>query len=173
LNKHIFFLSLFFVVFANTNTFAQGTNCLGATPLCSSITTTFPGTIGGTVPAGNNYGCLFTQTNPSWFTLTVGASGTITINQTAPCDQDYAVWGPFNTLSAACAGLTAAPVSCSFSPASGNIFTLPPAVPGQIFIMLLSNFGGCTGNVSISESAGGGTLTCVPVCAVTASNLGP
>ena len=173
MNKHIFFLSLFLIVFANTNTFAQGTNCLGATPLCSSVTTAFPGTIGGTVPAGNNYGCLFTQANPSWFTLTVGTSGTITLNQTAPCDQDYAVWGPFSSLSAACAGLTAGPVSCSFSPASGNTFTLPAATPGQIFIMLLSNYGGCTGNVSISETAGGGTLSCVPVCGVTASNTGP
>ena len=101
-------------------TFAQGTNCLGATPLCSSVTTTFPAVIGGTVPAGNNYGCLGAQPNPSWFTLTVGTSGTISINQTGPCDQDYAVWGPFNTLSAACAGLTSAPISCNFSAAANN-----------------------------------------------------
>lgn len=146
---------------------------MGATPICSSAPTTFPAVIGGTVPAGNNYGCLGSQPNPSWFTLTVGSTGPITINQTAPCDQDYAVWGPFNTLSAACAGLTAAPVSCSFSAASGNTFTLPTATPGQIFIMLFTNFGGCTGTVNITESAGGGTLSCVPVCAVTASNLGP
>lgn len=168
---------LFFVVLTLTlcsiQTFGQGANCLGATPICSSAPTTFPAVIGGTVPAGNNYGCLGSQPNPSWFTLTVGSTGPITINQTAPCDQDYAVWGPFNTLSAACAGLTAAPVSCSFSAASGNTFTLPTATPGQIFIMLFTNFGGCTGTVNITESAGGGTLSCVPVCAVTASNLGP
>ncbi len=173
MNKYIFFLSLFLVVFANSNTFAQGANCLGATPICSGAPTTFPAVVGGSVPAGNNYGCLGSQPNPSWFTLTVGSTGPITINQTAPCDQDYAVWGPFNSLSAACAGLTAAPVSCSFSAASGNTFTLPTATPGQIFIMLFTNFGGCTGNVNITESAGGGTLTCVPVCAVSASNLGP
>jgi hypothetical protein len=101
------------------------------------------------VPAGNNYGCLASQPNPSWFTLTVGSTGAITINQTAPCDQDYAVWGPFNSLSAACAGLTAAPVSCNFSAATGNTFTLPPATAGQIFIMLFTNFGGCTGNVNM------------------------
>jgi gliding motility-associated-like protein len=172
LNKHIFFLSLFLIVFANTNTFAQGTNCLGATPLCSSVTTTFPAVIGGTVPAGNNYGCLGTQPNPSWFTLTVGTGGTVSINQTGPCDQDYAVWGPFTSLSAACAGLTAAPVSCNFTTAANNSFTLTGTV-GQIYIMLLTNFGGCTGNVSVSEAAGGGTLSCVPVCGVTASNLGP
>lgn len=168
---------LFFVGLAlslySIRTFGQGANCLGATPLCSGTPTNFPAVIGGTVPAGNNYGCLGSQPNPSWFTLTVGSAGPITINQTAPCDQDYAVWGPFNSLAAACAGLTAAPVSCNFSAASGNTFTLPSASPGQIFIMLFTNFGGCTGNVNITESAGGGTLTCVPVCAVTASNLGP
>ena len=173
MNKYIFFLSLFLLVFANTNTFAQGANCLGATPICSGTSTTFPAVLGGTVPAGNNYGCLGGQPNPSWFTLTVGSTGAIIINQTAPCDQDYAVWGPFNSLSAACAGLTAAPVLCNFSAASGNTFTLPAATAGQIFIMLFTNFGGCTGNVNITESAGGGALTCVPVCAVTASNLGP
>jgi gliding motility-associated-like protein len=171
--KYIFFLSLFLAGLVNTNLYGQGTNCLGATPICSGAPTTFPAVNGGTVPAGNNYGCLGAQPNPSWFTLTVGSSGAITINQTAPCDQDYAVWGPFNSLSAACAGLTAAPVSCNFSAASGNTFTLPPATAGQIFIMLFTNFGGCTGNVNITESAGGGSLTCVPVCAVTASNLGP
>jgi gliding motility-associated-like protein len=173
LNKHIFFLSLILVVFANANLYGQGTTCLGATPICSGTPTNFPAVVGGAVPAGNNYGCLGSQPNPSWFTLTVGSTGAITINQTAPCDQDYAVWGPFNSLSAACAGLTAAPVSCNFSAATGNVFTLPAATPGQIFIMLFTNFGGCTGNVNITESAGGGTLTCVPVCAVTASNLGP
>ena len=152
--------------------FAQGTNCLGSTPICSSVTTTFPATIGGTVPAGNNYGCLFTQPNPSWFTLTIGTGGTVSINQTGACDQDYAVWGPFNTLSAACAGLTAAPVSCNYGAQFNNAFTLT-GTPGQIFIMLLTNFGGCTGAVTISEAAGGGSLTCVPVCGVTASNLGP
>ena len=172
MKKHIFFLSLALVVFANTNLYGQGPNCLGATPMCSGAPTTFPAIIGGTVPAGNNYGCLGSQPNPSWFTLTIGTGGTVSINQTAPCDQDYAVWGPFNTLSAACAGLTAAPVSCNFSAASGNTFTLT-GTPGQIFIMLLTNFGGCTGNVSITEAAGGGSLSCVPVCGVTASNLGP
>ena len=173
MKKYIFFLSLFLAGLVNTNLYGQGTNCLGATPICSGAPTTFPAVNGGTVPAGNNYGCLGAQPNPSWFTLTVGSTGAITLNQTAPCDQDYAVWGPFNSLSAACAGLTAAPVSCNFSAASGNTFTLPPATAGQIFIMLFTNFGGCTGNVTITESAGGGSLTCVPVCAVTASNLGP
>jgi gliding motility-associated-like protein len=115
---------------------------------------------------------LGSQPNPSWFTLTVGTGGTVSINQTGPCDQDYAVWGPFNTLAAACAGLTAAPISCSFTTAPNNSFTLT-GTPGQIFIMLLTNFGGCSGNVSISEAAGGGSLSCVPVCGVTASNLGP
>jgi len=124
------------------------------------------------VPAGNNYGCLGAQPNPSWFTLTVGTGGTVSINQTGPCDQDYAVWGPFTSLSAACAGLTAAPVSCSFTTAANNSFTLTGTV-GQIYIMLLTNFGGCTGNVSVSEAAGGGTLSCVPVCGVTASSTGP
>ena len=168
----VFFFALIFSL-VTVQSFGQGFNCLGATPICSGAPTTFPAVLGGTVPAGNNYGCLGSQPNPSWFTLTVGSTGAITINQTAPCDQDYAVWGPFNSLAAACAGLTAAPVSCNFSAASGNTFTLPPATAGQIFIMLFTNFGGCTGNVSITETAGGGSLTCVPVCAVTASNLGP
>ena len=168
----VFFCTLVFSLLT-VQSFGQGANCLGATPICSGTPTTFPAVLGGSVPAGNNYGCLGSQPNPSWFTLTVGSTGPITINQTAPCDQDYAVWGPFNSLAAACAGLTAAPVSCSFSPASGNTFTLPTAAPGQIFIMLLTNFGNCTGSINITESPGGGTLTCVPVCAVTASNLGP
>jgi len=173
LKKHLFFLIVTFSVFVNYQTFGQGPNCLGATPLCSSVSTTFPTIIGGTVPAGNNYGCLGSQPNPTWFTLTVGASGSISIAQTGPCDQDVAVWGPFNTLSAACAGLTAAPVFCDYSTSSNNNITITGGTVGQIYIMLLTNFGGCAGTVSISEAAGGGSLSCVPVCGVTASNLGP
>ena len=172
LKKQILFLVTVFSVLISLNTYGQGPNCLGATPICSSAPTTFTSIVGGTVPAGNNYGCLGAQPNPSWFTLTVGTGGSVAVNQTGPCDQDYAVWGPFNTLSAACAGLTAAPVSCNFSTASGNSFTLTGTV-GQIFIMLLTNYGGCSGTVTISEAAGGGSLSCVPVCGVTASNLGP
>jgi gliding motility-associated-like protein len=174
LKKYILFFAVIFFAAVSIRSYGQGTNCLGATPLCSSVTTTFPATIGGTVPAGNNYGCLGSQPNPSWFTLTVGTSGVISINQTAACDQDIAIWGPFSTLSAACAGLTAAPVYCNFSAAANNSFTLPGSpTTGQIYIMLFTNFGGCTGNVSITEAAGGGSLSCVPVCGVTASNLGP
>ena len=83
MKKYIFFLSLFLAGLVNTNLYGQGTNCLGATPICSGAPTTFPAVNGGTVPAGNNYGCLGAQPNPSWFTLTVGSSGAITINQTA------------------------------------------------------------------------------------------
>ena len=173
MKNYIIFLVAVFFSFLSAKTFGQGANCLGATPLCSSVSTTFSAIVGGTVPAGNNYGCLASQPNPSWFTLTVGSSGAISIAQTGPCDQDVAVWGPFNSLSAACAGLTAAPVYCDFSFSSNNTIPITGGTPGQIYIMLLTNFGGCTGNVSISEAAGGGTLSCVPVCGVTASNLGP
>ena len=174
MKKYIFFLIVIFSVFVNIQSFGQGPNCLGATPLCSSVTTTFPTIIGGTpVPAGNNYGCLGSQPNPTWFTLTVGSSGALSIAQTGPCDQDVAVWGPFNTLSAACAGLTAAPVFCDYSTSSNNTISITGGTVGQIYIMLLTNFGGCSGSVSVSEAAGGGSLSCVPVCGVTASNLGP
>jgi gliding motility-associated-like protein len=129
--------------------------------------------VSGTAPAGNSYGCLTNQANPMWFTLTVAVGGTITLNQTGTCDQNYAVWGPFSSLSLACAGLTAFPISCNSTVTTTNTISIPSTSPGQIYILLLTNAGGCNGVVGISESAGGGSLSCAPICGVTASNLGP
>jgi gliding motility-associated-like protein len=147
-------------------------NCLGAVSICSGTTFTYaaPTGIGNAAP-GNNYGCLGGQPNPSWFSLQVGTSGTISINQTGPCDQDYALWGPFTSIAAGCSSL-GAPISCSFTTAANNSFSFT-GTAGQFYILLVTNWCGGGGTVSISEAAGGGSLSCVPVCTVTASNTGP
>ncbi|MFM7722675.1 MAG: gliding motility-associated C-terminal domain-containing protein [Bacteroidota bacterium] len=147
-------------------------NCLGAVPICSGTTFTYTAPTGiGSAAPGNNYGCLGGQPNPSWFYLQVGTSGTISINQTGPCDQDYALWGPFTSVAAGCSGL-GAPISCSFTTAANNSFTIN-GTTGQFYILLVTNWCGSAGSVSISEAPGGGSLSCVPVCTVTASNTGP
>lgn len=147
-------------------------NCAGAQ--CLGASTSYSAPVGtGTAPAGNNYGCLGGQPNPSFFYVQATATGTININQTASpaIDQDYAVWGPFTSLSTACAGLTTAPISCSFSTAANNSFTIN-ATAGSFYVILFTNWAGgsTTNSIAISGTSG---VSCAPFCTVTANNTGP
>lgn len=166
-------ITLVMILFVFSHAQAQiSSNCLGAVPICSGTTFTYTAPTGiGSAAPGNNYGCLGGQPNPSWFVLQVGTAGNISINQTGPCDQDFALWGPFTSVAAGCGNL-GAPIQCSFTTAANNSFTIN-GTTGQFYILLVTNWGGCSGSVSISEAAGGGSLSCAPFCSVTASNTGP
>ena len=46
---------------------AQGATCAGMDPICTDVGANFTANTGTSSEAGNNYGCLFTQPNPSWY----------------------------------------------------------------------------------------------------------
>ena len=56
--------------------------------------------LGPQAPLGPDYGCLGTQGNPTYFSLTIEQSGSInfTLDNTANLDIDFILWGPFNSL---------------------------------------------------------------------------
>ncbi|MEO6671234.1 MAG: gliding motility-associated C-terminal domain-containing protein [Ferruginibacter sp.] len=158
-----------------------GSNCFGAQPFCSSNTYTYPNSTN--VPSlggGGIYGCLGTTPNPAWYYLQVQNPGpmSIFIQQTSTAgnivDVDYALWGPFPTVAAACGNLAASNiVSCSYSTSGTETATLPNGQTGDFYILLITNFSNQPGTVTFNQNGGSGSTSCDILCTLTSANSGP
>ena len=143
------------------------TTCSGAVKACvTTVNYSFnASTSGGSAGAGNNYGCLATQPNPSWYYLDIAESGNINISiqsNTSGRDVDFAIWGPYSnvgTAKAACGALPA-PISCSYSPSSTETGTITGAQAGDSYLFLLTNFSNTANNVSFTQTGGTGQTSC-------------
>ncbi|WP_333599222.1 DUF7619 domain-containing protein [Flavobacterium sp.] len=137
--------------------------CPQANSLCNALGVPFANTHQGIqAEAGNNYGCLGSQPNPTWFYLPVSGNGVINlkIEQNTSIaftgnqlDVDYIVYGPFTNPVTPCSGqLTQnTVVSCSFSPAAIELPVIPNAQTGQYYIIMVTNYSGQDGFIRISE----------------------
>lgn len=163
-------------------------------PFCTGTTYNFPAPVGNAQPdAGVNYGCLASTPNPVWYYLKVATNGTIILNIAGAGsndDIDFACWGPFTSPNAGCtAGLTnncsnsitgcsdnTAPppfgttypsgnlIDCSYDPQPTEVCTIPNAVAGQYYMVLITNFGGNNTNIIFNQTnagnAGAGATDC-------------
>ena len=90
--------------------------------------------------------------NPSFFFFEIGATGdfSMTIDPinplngqllAAPSDLDYICWGPFASAVNACTQLQVPNrYSCSYSPNASETVTIPGAIAGEFYILLVSNY---------------------------------
>ncbi|KGO85551.1 hypothetical protein Q765_15175 [Flavobacterium rivuli WB 3.3-2 = DSM 21788] len=147
--KRILLLAL---TFAGQFVYAQNDGLTCETPhsLCNGLE--FPYVNSVNVPAASeesalSYGCLDTTPNPSWFSLPIGESGTVsvTINQThnsgESLDVNFIAWGPFENAEA-CGHENLNPntqVGCSNSESLTEVFTMPNAVAGTHYIVMVTN----------------------------------
>lgn len=177
LYKIIFLLSFSF-------SFGQSSTCENAAAMCSGNQGPFNNTTG--VPSFGSLGCLGSTPNPAWFYMQVGTSGNIDFQLSqirtsngAGIDVDFILWGPFNSLTGVCnnlalysPGYTGANnvVACSYSAAPIENFTIPNAVSGQYYMLLVTNFSGQAGTYTLNQTGGTGALSCDVVCGV---RLGP
>lgn len=156
-------------------------NCAVAQPLCTSTTPyTIPNVSGQTptnAPGGGIYGCLTQIPNPTYYILNIQTAGSIqlTISQVnntgGGVDVDFVVWGPFANASAACTALSASNiVDCSYSPDPVEIIDIPNAVAGQVYMLLVTNFGNQAGMITYQQTGGTGSSSC---CTISATNSGP
>ncbi|WP_394759132.1 T9SS type B sorting domain-containing protein [Flavobacterium sp.] len=104
---------------------------------------------------------------PTWFFVEVQTSGNITlqIRQTdlggSGTDVDFILWGPFSNLTNICSQLnTSVEVDCSYSAASIENVTIPNALTGQLYVLLIDNFSGTPGNIAVSQIGGTGSSSC-------------
>ena len=178
--KKIFFLlflfAMSFVVFSQVN-------CNTAAPFCTGTTYNFPASTNTTAQTGPDYDCLLTQPNPAWYYLQVSQSGQIVIDMysSASVDIDFICWGPFSSPYGPCvSGLTSnTVVDCSYSTAASETCTIPNAVVGQYYMLLITNFSNQTTNIVFSQSnagqGGAGATNCNILCNITSmnANAGP
>jgi uncharacterized repeat protein (TIGR01451 family) len=142
--------------------------CGSANPLCGALGVPFSNTVGGMIAeSGNNYDCLGTQPNPTWFFIPISEAGTLSFQMSqvsmggAPVDVDYICYGPFANPTSACQALQSPNVvSCSYSTAAVENFTIPNAVPGQFYLMMVTNFSGQLGMITINQTGGTGNMDC-------------
>ncbi|MNU73474.1 hypothetical protein D3C71_629560 [compost metagenome] len=113
------------------------------------------------VPSMGTYGCLFSTPNPNWLAIGIGTSGSIhlTLTQTTnggnPIDVDFALYGPFTSVSAGCPiGPNTPTVDCSYSAQATESVDINNAIAGQVYILLVTNFNGQAGNISLQPSTG-------------------
>ena len=148
----------------------QGENCTNPNPFCSQPIS-YPAGTGGAVqaPVGPDYGCLFSQPNPAWFNMQVANSGPIEFSLNSGSDIDFIIWGPFTTPTGAClAGLTAAnTVDCSFSGSAIETPSIPNAISGEFYIIMITNYSGVAQTINFSQSGGTGTANCDILCNIT------
>ena len=166
--------------------FAQVTSptCESSQAMCSGNQGPFNNVTGNL--NSSSLGCLSTTPNRAWFYMQVGTSGTMNfqLSQTSTAtgngiDVDFILWGPFNSLNGICnnlalysPGYTGANnvVACSYSYVAVENFTIPNAVAGQYYMLLVTNYANQAGTYTLNQTGGTGALSCDIVCGV---RLGP
>jgi len=171
--------------------------CSDANPFCTTNTYNFPNETSTCTPSGPNYGCLSSTPNPVWYYMEVDVSGTFQINLSQSTgvngsgtgmDVDFAMYGPFASLSAGCTTVNGgvAPIQCSYSTAAtetiglglpgGSPTTTPAAaVAGQVYIVLITNYDSGNGYIMFNQTGGTGVADCAIVspCDITSVTATP
>ena len=150
-------------------------NCASATQVCPGGGIRYCNTTG--VASAGPRGCLGSTPNPAWFYLQVGTSGPIVLNisQTSTAgiglDVDFICYGPFTAPTCGLSLNSTNTVDCNYSTSPTEICTIPNAIAGQYYMVLITNFGDAAGtilfNQTNSASAGAGTTTCIVNCPLT------
>ena len=189
MKKTLLILTLFMAI---NWSFSQGTDILSAEQFCSGNSQlTFNNVYGGTdfTPVG----CLGSIPNASYFYMVIDQPGDLYFNIDQedlfgnPIDVDFIAWGPFTDINdantnisytdcATCPNNTTDPTfypyaadtitDCSFDIAPTELMTILNALPGQVYVVLITNYDSDEGIINFQQSGGGGTTTCLslPVC---------
>ncbi|MEY3237607.1 MAG: hypothetical protein RI883_1708, partial [Bacteroidota bacterium] len=179
-------LYLLLIVIFPLQLFSQGgTDCSTMEPICTNVGLSFTANSGvpeaSTTDPGNDYDCLNTQPNPTWYYFEIATNGNINMNLSAASDIDFIIWGPFSSLSVAqaqCGDLgspAAEIIDCSYSPTNDEYPVIPSAIAGQVYVMLITNYADVVQSVSLTQTGGTGSTDCSivtnPPCAMTAFNV--
>ncbi|MBK6950663.1 MAG: gliding motility-associated C-terminal domain-containing protein [Crocinitomicaceae bacterium] len=137
---------------------AQGNeDCDQMEPICTDAGLSFTAQTGVTIEPGNDYGCLFSQPNPTWYYFEIGVAGTINMELYAISDIDFIIWGPFDDLAEATSlcgqmGVSsqAPEVDCSYSGTNDEFPVIPSAQVGDVYVMLITNYASVVQDVTLT-----------------------
>ncbi|MES2763359.1 MAG: T9SS type A sorting domain-containing protein [Bacteroidota bacterium] len=147
MKKILLLLLVSFTIGAN----AQN-SCGNPYSLCTSFS--YPATVGTSSGPGASYGCLSSTPNPTWFYTQVTTAGTLQygISSTNNLDADFICFGPFSVMNLACVQIdTSNIVDCSFSPNVVDTCTIPGAVVGAYYLIMVTNFTNQAGIITIQS----------------------
>lgn len=161
--------------------YSQGANCQNAEPFCTGSLYTFPaGVNNGSAEPGNNYGCLGSQPNPAWYYMEIDQGGNMTINienynaAGSSFDVDFILYGPYNDLATAmsfCGSMGQSGnytssssgqnfiVDCSFDAQNFEQADIANAQPGQVYVLLITNFSNQPTNIQFTNTSGSTATT--------------
>ncbi|MGE3654649.1 MAG: hypothetical protein AB7G22_11040, partial [Flavobacteriales bacterium] len=179
-NKLLVGFIFIFLTIVSSNSYGQGATCASADPFCTGSTYTFPNNTGTSSESGNNYDCLDTQPNPAWYYMEIATGGSMDIgisqtsNSGGGIDVDFILYGPYSNLAQAMsycgnhgnASTAADPnqiVDCSYSPSATETANITGALPGQVYVMLLTNYSNQAGNITFSQTGGTASTNCAIV----------
>lgn len=105
---------------------------------------------------------------PTWFFIKIKNTGNVELqisqisNLGNPIDVDFALWGPFATLSTSiCSQLNVSTqIDCSYSPEAIEPVSLPNGIQGQYYILMVDNYDQVAGTISIEQTGGTGSSDC-------------
>ena len=176
--KNLFIILSFLISFS---TFSQNTTCGNMAPMCDASGVTFPAQTTGSATSGNNYSCLYSQPNPSWFFVQISNTGPIDMTLSAAHDIDFIIYGPFPDQATAAAGCGnmgnggsgGSVIDCSYSATANETPSIPNAQAGQVYVILVTNYSGTNQPISLVQSnstaPGAGSLDCAVLsCSVSA-----
>jgi hypothetical protein len=194
------FILFFLVTLSSIHIYAQpNTLCSGADPFCTGTSYNFPTNVNAPdAQAGPDYGCLCAQPNPVWYYLKIATAGNLSISIVSSCgDVDYAAWGPFPNLTCSNSDLTTSGsyvyeddgsssscdvdallyssgnmVDCSYDIAASEVLYIPNALVGQYYMVMITNYANCSGNITFNQTGGTGATDC-SIMAPPISNNGP
>ncbi len=161
-------ICLSFLLFLGTSgvVYGQGATCDQAQAFCSDGGATFAAGVNvpGVTPDNNDYSCpgdnLITQPNPAWYYLEIDQGGYLEIDliTSPPEDIDFAIWGPYPDLASATSqcntpGLPEA-VDCSFDPAENEQVNVNNTQPGEIYILVITNYSNSPTQISANTTGG-------------------
>lgn len=145
------------------------TTCTNQTPICSGSPINFTANTGGTAASvlnpGNNYSCLFTSPNPSWYYLEIATGGNLVVDVAAASDVDFAIWGPFASHAAgnAACNTYGVPLDCSYSTAAIEQVNVNGVTPGQVYVLLVTNYANTVQTINVTNGGGTATTNCAIV----------
>jgi len=112
------------------------------------------------VPSMGSYQCLGSTPNANWLALGIATNGSVHLTLTQvtnagnPIDVDFALYGPYTSVAAGCPIGPATPtVDCSYSGSATEYVDIANAVVGQVYILLVTNFNGQAGTISLVPNA--------------------
>ena len=140
---------------------AGGNDCAQVQPICTDNTYCYTAGVGATASTGNDYGCLLTQPNPSWYYFEISTAGNLIFDLAAVSDIDFAIWGPYTTVAAANAacGALPTPADCSFSISPTEQVNLTGVAVGDIYVLVVTNYANVVQDISLTVAVGNSAAT--------------